>query len=274
MKRCVSYLMALFMLASCAERSLGDRPGLYGRIDVTLMAEQDVARKSPVELTPEQSALYMIGICNSDGTPAVFNSIPELEIPVVSYTDFILRGPVEVALGKSYYVTAFSCTEEVAENGNGCARYAGRSDVFTLNASNISENAKVVCEQTNALVTVVFDRTVAGRFSNLKVEMSSDANQSRTVVVSESDGNTGVYFNPAQMTYRISGTYKHTESIGTTPVSLEGSRALAAKDNVRLLVKLNMGNGLALVPSVSVMEDFQTDASEEGIIDPYGYENQ
>lgn len=273
MKRIFIYALFLSCLASCTAERLPLRTDV-GTISVTLAAEtgSQTQTKALTALTPEQAAGYTIGIYNEDGTRARYNDTDQ-EIGDAPYSSF---ETVEVALYQSYYVTAYSCTPEEAEQANGGKggpRFEGRSGVFTLNASNISENARVECSQTNAKVTVVFDETVAGRFSDLKVALKSG---SRELTVKESDGTTVLYFNPAGMTYSVTGTYKATDDLGglgSVGVSLSGSQTLVAKDNYRLVIRLNMDYGKADVPSIEVDEVFYNEDEVSGTFDPYDYEN-
>ena len=262
MKRILPYFLLIMSVCSCVSEKI---PSLKdgGFISVTLCA--DTQTKAYEALDPQESASYTIAVFNADGSPALINGTDEY-VPVVDYADF---EPVEVHMPGSYYVTAESCTEGEAEDGYGCPRYAGSSEVFDLNISNISENAAVMCSQTNSMVTVVFDQSVSGRFQNLKVELKSEANTSRTLVVTESDQNKFAYFNPSVLKYAVTGTYKATESIATTSIRLEGSKELAAKDDVRLVVRLDMTHGIAGVPGISVIETFDSDETADGVIDPY-----
>lgn len=270
MKNLYIYITALFVILSCTAENLPDASE-SGYISVAIAADYGTApqTKALVMLDDQQAASYVIGVYNSDGTRAEYNDGTG-EIPEAYLKDF---RAVEVALGRSYYVTAASCSESEAEIGKGCPRYEGASDVFTLNASNISQIAEVVCYQTNALMTVKFDESVAGKFDALKVELKSDVNPDRILTILETDGTQNLYFNPSEVTYNITGTYKGTDHIATTAVSFSGTRVLAAKDNVCLNVKVNLDFGLAVVPTVSVIEGMDDEVDVENVIDPYAYEN-
>lgn len=270
MKNLYIYITALFVLLSCTSEYAPHKSGV-GFISVQIAADYASVpqTKAPVMLDSQQAASFVIGVYNADGTKAEYNDGTG-EIPDTFLEDF---KSVEVALGRSYYVTAASCSEAEAEDGKGCPRYEGASDVFALNASNISQTAEIICHQTNALVTVEFDEAVAGRFDNLKVELKSDANSGRTLTVLESDGTQNLYFNPSEVSYKVTGIYKGTDHIATTAVSFEGSRVLAARDNICLHVKINLDFGLATVPSISVIEQMDEEVDVENVIDPYAYEN-
>lgn len=270
MKNLYIYITALFVLLSCTSE-YGPLRSDSGFISVQIVADYASApqTKAPVMLDSQQAASYIIGVYNADGTKAEYNDGTG-EIPETPLKDF---KAVEVSLGRSYYVTAASCSEAEAEEGKGCPRYEGASEVFALNASNISQTAEIVCRQTNALVKVEFDEAVEGRFDDLKVELKSDTNPDRTLVVLESDGDQHLYFNPSEVSYKVTGTYKGTDHIATTAVSFEGRRVLAAKDVICLHVKINLDYGLATTPSISVIEKMDEEVDVENVIDPYAYEN-
>lgn len=271
MKNLYTYITALFVLMSCTAEKFPHKSDA-GYISVAISADYESSpqTRALVMLDSQQAATYVIGIYNSDGTKAEYNDGTGV-IPDTFLKDF---EAVEVALGQSYYVTAVSCTEAEAEIGRGCPRYEGTSEVFALNASNISQTAEVVCYQTNALITVKFDKTVAGRFDGLKVELKSDNNPDRILTVSESDGTQNIYFNPSEVTYKITGTYKGTDHIATTAVSFTGRRTVAAKDNICLNVKINLDYGLAIVPTLTVIEGMDNEVTVDNVIDPYAYETE
>lgn len=260
MRKAVSYLILLSALFSCADGIGVQETG--GRISVELMA--DVPVKSPTVLTPEEASMYRISVLDASGNPAVHESPQEKkgqQIPTVYYKDF---ETVTVLLDQQYQVTAESCTVEESEQGYGCARYLGNSGLFTLNASNIYQEARITCYQTNALVTVVFDPSVSGRFTDLKVTLTSGG---RTLEITESAQETKAYFTPDPLTYTVSGIYAETSYEvnipSASPVTLD------SKDNVRIIVKLDLTHGQVQMPALSVIEEYAHDEEEDCVIDPY-----
>lgn len=253
-------MLSVLVLASCADRIA--LQGTAGQISVELMNELPV--KSAEELTPEEAAMYRISVLDAAGAPAVYEDPEEKkgqQIHAVYYKDF---ETVTVALDKQYQVTAESCTVEESEAGYGCARYFGNSGLFELNASNIYQKVRIVCSQTNALVTVVFDPSVKGCFTGLKVTLDSG---SRTLVIPESADDAETYFTPGQLSYTVSGTYAETSYNVNIPSS--SALALQAKDNIRIVVKLDLTHGQADMPSLSVTEEYATESEEDCVIDPY-----
>ena len=133
-----------------------------------------------------------------------------------------------------------------------------------MNASNIYQEARITCYQTNALVTVVFDPSVSGRFTDLKVTLTSGG---RTLEITESAQETKAYFTPDPLTYTVSGIYAETSYEvnipSASPVTLD------SKDNVRIIVKLDLTHGQVQMPALSVIEEYAHDEEEDCVIDPY-----
>ena len=261
MKRTLSYFFCLLSLAACSSENLSQTSDA-GYISVDLFA--DLPTKAAVALTDEEAGEYNIIILDADGNQAVYQAPDEKQgvaIPVMKYKDF---ETVTVAVGKSYSVTAESCTVQESEVGYGCARYFGTSGLFELNASNIYQKADVICSQANALVTVVFDSSVSGRFTGLQVTLVSG---DRSLVVAESAEETPTYFSPADLSYSITGVYAETgyevEISSAAPLSLE------AKDNIRIIVKLDLTHGQTTVPVLNVTEEYASETDVDYEIDPY-----
>lgn len=223
----------------------------------------DKQTKAAALLTDEEAGEYNISVLDADGNYAVYQAPDDKKgqvIPVVEYKDF---ETVTVEVNNQYSVTAESCTVEESEAGFGCPRYYGTSGLFELNVSNIYQKASIVCHQTNALVTVVFDSSVSGRFTGLKVTLVSG---DRTLVIEESDKEIPAYFTPSALIYGIAGTYTETGY----EVSLSGTAlTLEAKDNIRIVVKLDLTHGQAAVPSLSVTEEYASESGQDYEIDPY-----
>lgn len=260
MRKTVLYMILLSALFSCADGIGIQETG--GRISVEIMA--DVPVKSPTGLTPEEAAMYRISVLDASGNPAVYESPQEKkdqQIPTAYYKDF---ETVTVALNKQYQVTAESCTVEESEHGLGCARYLGNSGLFTLNASNIYQEARITCYQTNALVTVIFDPSVSGRFTDLKVTVTSGG---RTLEITESAQETKTYFTPASLTYTVSGVYE--ETLYEVNIPSQSPVTLDAKDNVRIIVKLDLTHGQVQMPALSVFEEYAHEEEKDCVIDPY-----
>lgn len=255
MKKALIYILSAFAFVSCVDRIVPH--GAVGQISVELMTELPV--KSATELTSEEASMYRISVLDESGNPAKKESGEE--ITTIFYKGF---QTVTVPLDQEYQVTAESCTIEESERGNGCARYFGNSGLFALNTSNIYQKARITCHQTNALVTVVFDPSLTGRFTDLMVTLTSG---SRTLQISESDQVTMTYFTPASLSYTVSGIY--TETAYDVDISSLSPVVLEAEDNIRLVIKLDLTHGQSAMPSISVVEEYAAESEEDCIIDPY-----
>ncbi len=183
----------------------------------------------------------------------------------------------------TYYVTAESCSAAEAENGDGTMRLYGRSADVTLDASHLSQTATVNCTVANAKVTVKFDPSVSGRFndgngnSTLKVVLKGGTTANRTLTVNEKDLTAGsdgskvkeTWFNPSSLTYEITGTFNAggvNKSVNLNNNS--APRALSAKDNIQILVKVSLSNG-QLVPEITVDTTLNSQETINGEFNPY-----
>lgn len=248
-------MMSALLLTACTAGRL-DTQETAGRISVELKTDMPV---KSVLLTEDEAADYHISVLDAEGNAAVYEETGE-PIPVVDYKDFVT---VTVPLNSQYQVNAESCTVEESEAGYGCARYEGGSGLFTLNASNIYQKAVIECSQSNALVTVVFDASVSERFTGLKVTLTSGA---RTLEIGEASEPVDTYFTPAELDYTVTGVYTET----SFPVEIQGEALqLEAKDNIRLVVRLDLTHGQVDTPSVSVKEEYASEEEADCVIDPY-----
>lgn len=257
MKNCFTGAMAVLVLAvACQTEKIESAPE-YGTLDVAICAESsfDVVVKSPTQLNPTDAASYNISIF--DGSDAK-------KYGPVEYSAFEAR---VLPMG-TYYVTAENYTLEEAESGNGKMRLAGRSEDIVLSASAISQTATVACEVANARVNVAYDSSVSGKFTGLKVELSGGSTAGRKLTVNETAAGqkTELWFNPSTVTYTITGTFTPTGK----SMTLTGTRTLAAKDDVNLLVKLNLDNGeITGSPVITVDVSMNAATSVEEEFNPY-----
>lgn len=236
-----------------------EQPVQYGTLSVALADEPSIEVQtktvSALDKTSDEAKNYVVRVFNSEnqqqGTDATFFAFQ----------------PMTLALG-TYTVTAENCSEDEAESGNGKMRLAG-SDEVTLDAASLNGTAEIECTVTNAKVAVEFDSSVQQNFSDLKVVLKGGTTDSRksTGITVERTG-TGVvtetYFNPSELTYTISGTFEDGETSKT--ISGTYTRELSAKDNIKLLVKLNL-DGKISVSTIEV-DDIKTD-NISGEFNPY-----
>ena len=97
------------------------------------------------------------------------------------------------------------------------------------------------------------------------MSLSTDANASRVIEVPESSESVSMYFNPSKLTYTITGTFIALDK----PMTFTRSRTLAAKNNVKLLVKLEASNAVVVIPQITVDDTFDEETSIDCGINPY-----
>ena len=245
-----SFIAACLLTASCAKEA--DAPLKYGTLSITLAGDPsfDVTTKAPVKLeqSSEEAAGYTVRIYNDE-------NVKKYEAP---YSKFV---PQTLRLG-TYYVTAENCTEKEAEEGNGMMRLYGRSQNVTLSATKPEDAAEISCTVSNAKVAVVYDDSVAGLFDGLTTVLSKTG---RTVEVPEAASGTEIWFNPSEITYTISGIFNATGN----KVSLSAPLSLEAKDNIKLMVKVNLSSGQIQVPTIQVDAEIAKPEEIEEEFNPY-----
>lgn len=245
------------MTVACAQKA--DEPLKYGQLSVSLSggpSVEVVTKADALDKTSEDARAYTVCIFNkADAAEPMYSA---------SYYDFETK---TLPLG-TYYVTAENCGEDEAESadgGKGMKRIAGQSADVTLAADALTGTATVECVVTNALVSVQFDESVVDRFTDLKVTLAGDTKKA-TVTQTATDVVTENWFNPQTLTYTISGTF--TGSGMNKTVDLSKSIELAAKNNILLLVKVNLENG-QLTPSITIDTQIDEPTVENGEFNPY-----
>lgn len=230
----------------------------YGQLSVALSGEPEVE-----VVTKAAELLGQTDPAAADYMVRIYDSSDALQYEA-SYSTFEAQ---RLPLG-TYYVTAENCTEAAAEEGNGKMRLYGRSADVNLTADALSKTATVDCAVANAKVSVRFDESVEGRFTNLKVTLNGGTERETPVVIAETETDvvTEVWFNPSQLTYSITGTF--TGSGMNKAVNISNTVSLEAKNNILLLVKVNLDNG-QLMPSITVDTQLDDPTEIPGEFNPY-----
>lgn len=210
-----------------------DEPLQYGEISIRLENAVDVQVDTKAEGAPDVSGymVYITGGTDYAGYSSLYSAFEPQRLP----------------LG-DYIVSAENMNAEAAEAGKGDMRIAGSVDV-ELTAANLAPEVIVQCSVVNSLVTVEFDSASVNpeQFDNLKVEVTGgDSGRTFTVLAGgeasgelQSVGNTELWFNPSTVSYSISGTFRQTGKV----VDITGSKELAAKNHMKILVSVNLENG-------------------------------
>ncbi len=168
----------------------------------------------------------------------------------------------------SYRVSAQSCTETAAEEGNGKVRYWGESvqvDVVSYDVASVS----VKCRMVNGKASMTFDQGFLDDFADVTVTFTMGE---RTVTLTSEQANaqTEVYFNVTEeggnLTYSIKGTVDKGGPQQKVLTYTNTMRLLPAKW-ARITIKSNH-NGV-LGPDISVNDDMSDESFTE-VIDPEG----
>lgn len=169
--------------------------------------------------------------------------------------------PLSLPMGK-YTVSAENCTADDAVSGYGHKRLLGTKDVI-LSYENPNQTVNLDCVLVNSLISIIFDSSVTGVFDDLKVTVKSG---DRSVEIKESEAVREAWFNPAAISWTISGVSKATKK----PVSQEGSRTLEAKQNLKITVKVTYSDGMISVkPVISIDSNISTSEENKNDINPY-----
>lgn len=215
-----------------------------------------------VSLEPEVNV--QVKACDENDTPNYTVSVTSRSdvsgLPYQSaFKDF---KPLDLPMGP-YTVSAENCTADEAVSGYGRKRLFGTKDV-TLSYENPNQTVNLDCVLVNSLISIIFDPSVAGVFDDLKVTVKSGT---RSVVIKEGDKVSEAWFNPAAISWTISGVSKAT---GKT-VSQEGSsRTLAARQNLKITVKVTYSDGMiSVTPDISIDSNISKLDENKNDINPY-----
>ena len=253
----LSLLAASCLFAACNTAKIED-PVQYGTLSVALADEPvvEVVTKAATVLDKDSAEAEKYAV-------SVFSDAGVQQGSTVSFKDF---APVTLPLG-TYYVTAENLSETEAEGGNGAMRLYGRSTNVELSLNSLVNTAEVNCEVVNAKVSVEFESASLGVITDLKVVLkggTTDSRKNTGLEIKESESITETWFNPSTLSYTISGKFNGKD---VTPV--EGTKTLAAKDNIKLLVKVNKDNGQLSVASITVDTTINQGETIEPGFNPY-----
>ncbi len=251
----IIYLIVLMAVVGACDYAGADMPVQYGEISVSLTDGPSVEVASKAGSDAVLATDCKVSIINKAGG--------------VSPVEFMYESPVAHKLPfGTYYVTAENCTEAEAEAGNGRKRVAGRSADVTLDADNLEHEVSFECEIVNTMVTVVFDESTQGRFSDgLNVYLANSAGRLLTLPQTAADIETVTWFNPTGDFYcTISGRYEYNGILNN--VSYSETMALAAKENIRIVVRIDSQNG-QLWPVVDFDVNIDESEPQEPGFNPY-----
>ena len=209
-------------------------------------AEVKVEAVTKAPATAEELANYKVKVIGQNQThyDGLYSEFQPLKLPLATYT-----------------VSAENCNSTDAENGNGCKRLFGSTEV-TISESNLNPTAEFTCSVANALVTVEFDKSATDHISGLKVDLKGGTS-GRTVSVTTSG--TEVWFNPSTVSWAITG---NIASINKA-VDIKGSKDLVAKNHLKIVVSVNLENGqISAKPSITLDTNL-SEAKQNEEFNPY-----
>ena len=171
--------------------------------------------------------------------------------------------PLSLPMG-TYTVSAENCTADEAVSGYGHKRLFGTKDV-TLSYEKPNQTVNLDCILVNSLISIIFDPSVTGVFNDLKVTVKSGT---RSVEIKESEAVREAWFNPAAISWTISGVSKATGK--TVSQEGEGNRTLEARQNLKITVKVTYTDGMISdSPSISIASEISEVKEHKNDINPY-----
>ena len=255
MKRCFSLMTVMLLAAVACQTEKIDSAPEYGILDIALSGEPSIGVevKSQKTLTDAEAADYTINIYDAAaGDEPVYTA---------KHKDFKAQ---VLPLG-TYCVTAESCTEEEAEVNGGKMRVVGKSNDIELSLDAISQTAQVNCEIANAKVAIVFDNeSLSGKCKDMAVKISGWATRKGSSVTVRQDKE--FWFNPTTVTYSVTGTFIETG----TPLKLDKTLDVEAKDNYRIIIKLNLDKGQIKASPTIVLDEEMNDKEDVAELSPFG----
>ena len=244
----VIIITALTVLAASCQRIEMSKPLQYGSLSVAMDAEVKVEAVTKAPATAEELKNYNVKVIGQNQThyDGLYSEFQPLKLPLATYT-----------------VSAENCTSTAAEDGNGCKRLYGSTNV-AISESNLNPTAEFTCSVANALVTVEFDKSATDHIKDLKVGLTGGTS-GRTVSVTTSG--TEVWFNPSTVSWAITGKITSINK----DVNITGSKKdLVAKNHLKIVVSVNLDNGqISAAPSITLATDLNTAVEKNEVFNPY-----
>ncbi len=242
--------MAVMLMAVACDSVRVEQPGRYGEISVGLSElSVDVSTKA-------SDGSYRVNLVNPEDetqNKETFLSDGESESFVVRYG--------------TYSIYAEDCTPEEAAAGYGRMRIAGMTENVLLSDEAPLQNVNIECSVTNARVIVFYEETVLDKFEGLSVNLKSADGRSLDLPFEEASKDIQTWFNPTEtFTYTVTGTYVGEDK--RMEIEKSYSRALKAKDHIRITVRLVVPSG-SLLPEVDFDVDIISTETSSGTFNPY-----
>ena len=205
-----------------------------GSLSVSLEPEVNVEVKACEEKDTPNYTVSVTSHSEVSGRPykSAFKDFKPLSLPMGTYT-----------------VSAENCTAAEAVSGYGHKRLFGSKDV-TLSYDQPEQTVNLDCVLVNSLISIIFDSSVTGVFDDLKVTVKSGTGtETRSVEIKEGDTVSEAWFNPAKISWTISGTVKENGKI----VSQSNKMTLEARKHLKINVHVTYSNGqISMTPNISI----------------------
>lgn len=143
-------------LSSCHGASVEEL--LKGEVDLSLSSATEIEVKSGEAVSAFDDYRFMFSGVDGYGSSEYY-TFGEVLMPMEWYFGL-------------YTMKAESCTEEEAEKGYGCIRYAGESSTFAVVNDQVA-SVSVMCNVANCRVNVKFDDSMYEAFSGFKLVVST-----------------------------------------------------------------------------------------------------
>ena len=257
MKKIILTAAALVALASCQETIITDREDGAISVSIDASAAVEVVTKGDTdadagttenELTADDFAVY----------------VKSGDLVVKSFDKYsAIEGPVTVPAGE-YVVSAenVSIAESFKSNDNwGQVRYYGDSGNLEVKAGPDPTPCQFTCTMANAAVSIDFSDNIKYHFKDIKVYVSTASSRSLEYTTETTD-KVG-YYAPETMEYIFTGKYMDE----TEPMSIKGTKTLAAATHLHLTFTINEQTGTLGKPQITVV-DTCTDLNTTITVDP------
>lgn len=234
----------LALLGSCSEENLTQDEEAYGKINFALNAGDTRA----IDTSYDKNA-FQVSV--KQGNNTVVKPQPYSE----------MQDGVLVKVGSGYQAYAESCSEAEAESANdgwGCVRYYGTSDLFSVTKDQAMW-VELPCTIANAAVSVHTDEEIASSAYQLTIQASD--NTGRRLTFNASTKENTAYFNVAG-----SRTIQYTLTIGDH--TLSQSFAIQPQRSYTLDVHKQTNEEITVSIGVTVDDTVDEDKTE-GTYNPY-----
>ncbi len=225
-------MAALAATVSCQEQLIERQ--LNGALSAHVVNSPavEVVTKADETVPADNFTVYVKSADASYSQSYVYQNMPEVVmVPVGTYT-----------------VSAENVSEAASlsqPDARGQVRYFGESLAKEVVASTTPTEFDLTCKMANTAVSVVFGENIAKHFTGYKVTVHTVETRS---LVFDVNNTAPAYFTPATLYYEFSGTFMEEE----TPMTVTGTKSLAAATHLHLTFDISDQNGAVGKPTINV----------------------